>query len=370
MLAGVALWSMSAALQEGEATTRQLAMTLVADPVLGLVSIVAAHFRRSRPLLALAITSVTGTFSLTAAGGALLVLLSFAARRRWVPILLASALNVISGVLSVLLDVNLREPAGPFELIASTVIAVVVPVAIGYAVGARREVITSLLARAETAEREQEARAAAARAEERTRIAREMHDVLAHRISLIAMHAGALNFRTDLSEQDRRTAAATIEDNARVALNELREVLGLLRSTELAPDAAEAPQPGMKDLPALIAEARTLGAAVTMAEEVHGDPPEILGRTAYRIVQEALTNARKHAAGAAIRVEIAGKEGADLVVRVGNPRPVRREQPGLPGARVGLVGVRERVEMLGGTLTTGEDANGGWLVEARLPWTP
>lgn len=370
LLFGAALWIMAAGTAETEPTGRAAVMMLVVDPVLGVIATIAARYRRSRPLLTLGVTAIAGALSTIGAGPALLVLLSFAARRRWAPITLASVVSFISGFISLQLDVTLREPIGAVELVLASVIGVVVPVAIGYAVGARREVITSLLARAETAEREQEARAAAARAEERTRIAREMHDVLAHRISLIAMHAGALNFRTDLSEQDRRTAAATIEDNARVALNELREVLGLLRSTELAPDAAEAPQPGMKDLPALIAEARTLGAAVTMAEEVDGDPPEILGRTAYRIVQEALTNARKHAAGAAIRVEIAGKEGYDLVVRVGNPRPVRREQPGLPGARVGLVGVRERVEMLGGTLTTGEDANGGWLVEARLPWTP
>lgn len=355
VILGVVVWIMTAGTAETEPTGRAAVMMLVVDPVLGVIATVAARYRRSRPLLALGVTAIAGALSTIGAGPALLVLLSFAARRRWAPILLASVASLISGIISLQLDVTAREPAGLFELLATGVIGVIVPVAIGYAVGSRREVITSLLDRAETAEREQEARAAAARAEERTRIAREMHDVLAHRISLIAMHAGALNFRTDLSGEDQRTAAGTIEHNARLALNELRDVLGLLRSSELAPDEAEKPQPGLNDLPTLVAEARTLGASVTVADRRDGEPPPIVGRTAYRVIQESLTNARKHAPGAAITVELSGAPGTELVVRVANPRPVRREREELPGAGVGLVGLRERVELLGGTLRDDDD---------------
>ena len=153
-----------------------------------------------------------------------------------------------------------------------------------------------------TAEREQAARLDQARANERSRIAREMHDVLAHRISLVAMHAGAMTYRSDLSRDELLSSARVVQENAHQALTDLRDVLGVLRETTdpAAPPAIPAaPQPVLADLPRLVAEAEAAGTPVQLVSgglDLAG-VPELVGRTAYRIIQEGLTNARKHASG-------------------------------------------------------------------------
>ncbi|MFI5428094.1 sensor histidine kinase [Aeromicrobium sp. UC242_57] len=140
--------------------------------------------------------------------------------------------------------------------------------------------------RAETAEAEQVARVAQAKTAERSRIAREMHDVLAHRISLVTMHAGALAYRSDLSADQMRTTAGIIQDNAHQAMVELREVLGILRDGP-GDAAPEMPQPSAVDLPGLLSEARGSGMRIHDDQSVDLEPiPETLGRTAYRVVQK------------------------------------------------------------------------------------
>nr|WP_277352171.1 histidine kinase dimerization/phosphoacceptor domain-containing protein [Knoellia sp. DB2414S] len=156
---------------------------------------------------------------------------------------------------------------GFLTTLALGILSVAVCVALGFYIGTRRALLASWRERAETAEREQASRVAEARANERARIAREMHDVLAHRISLVAMHSGALAYRTDLSRQETSQAAEVIRDNAHLALTELREVLGVLR-LDNAPDdpadaAVERPQPTLADLAELLEEARSAGARLT-----------------------------------------------------------------------------------------------------------
>ncbi len=172
-------------------------------------------------------------------------------------------------------------------------------VAIGWGlfVRARRELVRSLRELADRAGDE-------ARAAERRRIAREMHDVLAHRLSLLSVHAGALEFRPDAPAEEVAEAAGVIRENARAALDELRGVIGVLRE-DGGESLTEPPQPTLADLAALVEESRAAGMRVTASIEL-GDaaPPAAVGRTAYRIVQEGLTNARKHAPGAAVTLTV------------------------------------------------------------------
>jgi signal transduction histidine kinase len=250
-------------------------------------------------------------------------------------------------------------------------------VATGFYIGARRELIANLHERAETAEREQALKAETAREAERTRIAREMHDVLAHRISLVAMHAGALAYRTDLGREETAEAAGVIRDNAHLALTELRQVLGVLRPEAAGADGghAEPPQPTLAQLGALAAESADAGNAVRVDTtglpggdgSALADLPVTSSRTAYRIVQESLTNARKHAAGAAVDVRLAGGPGGLLTLEVHNSRPVRAGTT-VPGAGMGLTGLTERAELVGGVLEHGFEKDGSFAVRAWLPW--
>ena len=169
-------------------------------------------------------------------------------------------------------------------------------VAWGMFVRARRQLVLSLRDRAERAEAEQQLRVEQARQQERTRIAREMHDVLAHRISLLSLHAGALEFRPDAAPDEVARAAGVIRASAHEALEDLREVIGVLRDGSEAGEP-ERPQPTLADLPALVDESRAGRACACArgpARRRRGRPAGT-GRSAYRIVQEGLTNARKHA---------------------------------------------------------------------------
>ena len=181
--------------------------------------------------------------------------------------------------------------------IAIAVLAIGGVVAWGMFVRARRQLVLSLRERAERAEAEQQLRVEQARQQERARIAREMHDVLAHRISLLSLHAGALEFRPDAPPEEVARAAGVIRASAHEALEDLRTVIGVLREGAEG-DEAERPQPTLADLPALIDESRAAGMQVRYDWHLPDPPtvPAAAGRNAYRIVQEGLTNARKHAA--------------------------------------------------------------------------
>jgi signal transduction histidine kinase len=336
------------------------------DLALGAASFVAVRYRRRYPLpVALALIALTAVAS-TATGPALLALVSLATRRRWREIIPAALLNLPVVVVYLRLY---PDPDAPL-MIGVGVLVTGIAVAIGMYVGARRELLASLRDRADRAEREQELRLAQARANERARIAREMHDVLAHRISLVTMHAGALAYRTDLTAEELAKIAEVIQDNAHRALADLREILGILRE-DPGHDQPERPQPTLRDLGALIADEQQAGARIRLRDHAGqiDQMPESLGRTAYRIVQESLTNARKHAPGAVVDVIVTGTPGRSLVLVVRNPLP-RRRPSGTPGAGLGLVGLAERAQLSGGRLDHRVTRNRHFVVHARLPWSP
>ncbi|MBO0817505.1 MAG: hypothetical protein J2P30_20445 [Actinobacteria bacterium] len=205
--------------------------------------------------------------------------------------------------------------------------------------------------------------------EERQRIARELHDVVAHHMSVIAIQAEAAPYKTPDPPKELVESFAEIRASALSGLNELRRVLGVLRS-----DAADTtPQPGLADLDELLESARSAGVTVTAG--VGGDPralPEGVDLSAYRIVQEALSNAMRHAPGARVEVKLHYGDAA-LVVEVRNDRPpgngAAAERDGVPGegGGHGIIGMRERATMLGGHLHAGPTEKGEFLVTAALP---
>ncbi|MDT3444857.1 MULTISPECIES: sensor histidine kinase [unclassified Pseudofrankia] len=220
--------------------------------------------------------------------------------------------------------------------------------------------------RAERAEEERNLREEHIRATERTRIAREMHDVVAHRISLVALHAGGLEVAPRHGEDDVRDAAALIRTSAVQALDELRSAIGVLREDE--PRSLD--QPGLDRLGDLVEEARAAGQEVALsmdpALESTGPASTVAaGRDVYRIVQEGLTNARKHAPGAPVRVSLA-RSGEDVEVDVVNA--CTTGSLGVPGTSSGLIGLVERAALAGGTLSHGFSARGEFELRARLPW--
>ncbi|AGZ44866.1 sensor histidine kinase [Actinoplanes friuliensis] len=250
-----------------------------------------------------------------------------------------------------------------YESVTFLVLLHVILVAVAMLVRSQRQLVHSWSERARQAEQGQQLRIEQARLAERERIAREMHDVLAHRISLLAVHAGALEVRRDAPDTERE-AAGVIRQSAFEALEELRGVIGMLRE----PVVDDRPQPTLADVPALVDQSRDAGEQVDLDLDATGPVPAGVGRHAYRIVQEALTNARKHAPGARVRVAVTGHAEQGLVVEVGNP--LVAGGPVLPGAGAGLVGIGERVQLAGGRLEHGPTTTGEFHLRAWLPWTP
>ncbi|MCX5204515.1 histidine kinase [Streptomyces sp. NBC_00237] len=236
------------------------------------------------------------------------------------------------------------------------------PVVGGLWRGARAQVVAGLRERAERLEREQSVRTEQARAQERARIARDMHDVVAHRVSLMVLRAGAL----EISAADERTAqeAELIRTTGKEALAQLRSVLGVL--TEAGTTEPFLPQPTLADLERLLEQSRSAGVPVERQDEgTARDLPAMVEHTAYRVVQEALTNVHKHAVRPTVRVAVRHLPSA-LEVTVTNTA-AHVPAPPLPGSGLGLVGLRERVELLGGRFAAGPGPSGGFAVTARLP---
>lgn len=227
---------------------------------------------------------------------------------------------------------------------------------------ARRQVVTSLRDRAERAEAEQGRRILEARAAERTLIAREMHDVLAHRLSLLATYAGALEYRPDLAPAKVSEAAGVIRSGVHQALDELRDVISLLRDSNATDQ--QRPVPALDDLPSLVEESRAVGTPVSVHGAVDGVPGNT-SRTAYRVLQEALTNARKHAPGQPVKIDVGGTPGQDLTIEVTNA--LGTAPTAIPGTGTGLVGLTERVRLAGGRLDHHMTAR-EFRLRASLPW--
>lgn len=232
----------------------------------------------------------------------------------------------------------------------------------GFALRKRGEDATAAELRAEQAERQREASARVAVAEERARIARELHDIVAHAVSVMVLQTGAVRHRLPSAFSEERDALLEVEETGRKALAEMRHLLGALRRDG---EAAElGPQPGLSALDELLQEVRHAGLPVTL--QVRGEPVQLPGPidlAAYRIAQEGLTNALKHARAsqAAVTVEYTPTE---VKVEVHDDGVGPQESDGLGH---GLVGTRERVKIYGGELTAGRGANGGFVLSARLP---
>ena len=307
--------------------------------------------------------------------------LSLATHRRWsatglVGLLVLVSLtveNVRSNLLSPEPTLGPEQPdVGPSLSIpwvtALTVLVmfmlVVLLAAIGSYIGARRDESKALQERLEAVELQQALVESESRAQERSRIAREMHDVLAHKLTLIKMHAGVLGYRPDLSPEEVGEAARTIEESAGQALTELRVILGQLRQTE--GDGVTAPQPTLDEFAGLIEEHRRAGIEVALEQETEGQPSSTISRQAYRILQESLTNAAKHAPGTAVAVKVSGSESLGLTMEIRNPLSVAGTRG--EGSRVGLIGLDERARAVGGNLEAGPDGTGDFVVKVWLPW--
>lgn len=348
---------------------------VIVEPISLLVCGVAITQRRSHPLRTAAIIAVLSIGSLMASAFIPWLLVSIGTRRRWREVLVvgigafaAMTIQTIlfgTGAFHVTAAPGRAELARLLELateIAFSAVFELMLLALGFYLGARRELMASLVARAETAEREQALKVEAARAGERTRIAREMHDVLAHRISLVSMHAGVLAFRDDLDPEQTRATAQIIQENAHASLTELRQVLSALREE----GQGTGPQPTLDDLGELLEEGTAAGMRIelTDARPAGVRVPAGISRHAYRIVQEGLTNARKHAVGAPVWVSLCGAPGDGLTVEVRN---LLTHGSDVAGAGLGLVGLAERAELVGGRLTA-EVHRGEHVMEAWLPW--
>ena len=228
---------------------------------------------------------------------------------------------------------------------------------------ARHAVVQGLTERAERAEREQYLLAEQARADERVRLAGEMHDVVTHRVSLMVLQAGALGITA--TDETTRRAAEELRAAGCQALDELRDLVGILRT---APDGDE--MPAISGLPTLIAESTAVGTPAELVQD--GDPAlasPVVARTAYRIVREALTNVRKHAPGAHVLVRVSYCE-SQVRLSVRNT-PVAASTPGsdlaATGSGLGLASLRQRIELVHGTLRAGPAPDGGFRLEATLP---
>ncbi|MGW5615475.1 sensor histidine kinase [Streptomyces sp. NPDC003877] len=276
--------------------------------------------------------------------------------------------GVVGLSVSVMLTVSTHEALEVLK-ISGWVVAVLF---CGVDVRFYRQYVASIVERAERAERTREEEARRRVAEERLRIARDLHDLLAHSITLIGVQTSvaAHVLAADPERLDRETVAKALDDIAgtcRSARGELRTTLEVLRAHEAAQDGGDArgPLPGLDGLPDLARAARLAGARVEQSVRIRHAPPAV-GAAAYRIVQEALTNAVRHAGpGPAVRVELDEREGAlHLSVSDDGAGPAPGGTPGF-----GLVGMRERARSVGGTLDAGPRAGGGFEVTAVLPLT-
>jgi len=339
------------------------------DLVGGAIACVLLWWRRRWPVQIAVAIALIGAFSAFSSVAGLIALFTVAVHRRFSTVLLVVVAGLVTVPIYIVLHPDATDPV--WVSVVFILLVTAATVAWGMFVRARRQLVLSLRERAERAEAEQHLRVEQARQHERARIAREMHDVLAHRISLLSMHAGALEFRPDAPPEEVARAAGVVRASAHQALQDLREVIGVLRDEPgVNGGGPERPQPTLANLPALVEESREAGMHVS-AECRVGDltaVPDGVGRNAYRILQEGLTNARKHAHGAAVEVTVDGEAGSGLAVAITNRLPVGVPAAEIPGTGTGLIGLSERTMLAGGRLEHGRTPAGDFQLRAWLPW--
>ncbi|HEX5401942.1 MAG TPA: histidine kinase [Pseudonocardiaceae bacterium] len=341
--------------------------------VLSGIAVLALVFRRRFPFAA-TVVAMPGFLAGWSELGAMIALGTLAWKRRWNWRTVVAA----AGVWACRFLIWSSPPASPLhdfalegwrEHVEDGIYAcfvVAMPIAIGLLITTRHDLSARIVELAASRGRAQRLQAIAIRADERAKIAREMHDVVSHQVSLIAMQAGALQVTT--TDDMARETAATIRGLSTRTLDELRELLGALRT---ATDGAEEP-----DLETLLDLVKDSTMDVTLQMDLAGrKPPGPVAGAAYRTVQEALTNVRKHAAYAPTTVLVTITGGA-LLVQVDNEPPVAADGTTMPSADAlpsgghGLLGLRERATLLGGDFHAGPSGDGGFRVRASLPLPP
>ncbi|MFD4376752.1 sensor histidine kinase [Streptomyces sp. NPDC058486] len=341
----------------------------VTDQIVGALACCALWLRRRWPVGLAVVLAVLGALVPVSAGAMLAGLFSVAVRRPFRDIAWIVGIALAGSVVTVFLRPD-PETGAILGIVLGVALTLLVT-AWGMLVRARRQLVEALRERAERAESEAELRAAQAQRLAREAIAREMHDVLAHRLTLLSVHAGALEFRPDAPPEQIARAAGVIRDSAHDALQDLREIIGVLRAPGEESGGGHRPQPTLATLGALVDECREAGMRVVLDTTVDdpGSVPAATGRTVYRIAQEGLTNARKHAPGAEVTVTLSGRPGDGLTVEVRNPAP-GGPVPHVPGSGQGLIGLSERAALAGGRFDHGPTPGGGFALTAWLPWPP
>jgi signal transduction histidine kinase len=328
---------------------------LDADFILGMALSLTLWFRRQAPVQLAIVAAVISTFSDAAAGPTLMLILTVAIYRSFRTTLVIFGVNLVS----LIIYTQIRNKAEPLhETILWALLIYCALAGWGLYLRSRRQLLQTLRDRADRAEAMALLQAERGQLRAREEIAREMHDVLGHRLSLLSVHAGALAYRPDASTQEVANAAEIIRASAHQALQDLREVIGVLRAP-----VGELPQPSFADLSALVEDSRQAGLPVELELDAPGNLPEHVGRTAYRIVQEGLTNAIKHAPGEPVRVKVVGAAGNGLTVELHNPAGQSRRGDGQ-----GLTGLTERAQLVDGRLEHGRTPDGEFRLAAWLPW--
>lgn len=344
------------------------------DLFAGLVAMSLYPLRRRKPLLVVATIVVLSSVSVAAFPAAMVAIVSLATRRRTVDIAVICLLLLPTLWVNILIHPT-DDPLGLWVFLVASTALMAILVLTGMYIGARRQAVQALQERADQLQREQDARLEAARLGERSRIARDMHDALAHRLSLVSLHAGALEYRTDLSPEQTRSTAGIVRENARLAASDLREVLGVLRDpgqtngTDMTRPAVSV----LDDISLLVRESRDAGTPVMLtmnrSVEAHLDElPTPLRQHLHRVIQEGLTNARKHSPGTHVNLTIVGAPGARLSIALVNPLPTPPSggTPTAPG--FGLMGLSERARIAGGEVST-DATEETFTLRAWFPWT-
>ncbi|KUL43014.1 sensor histidine kinase [Streptomyces regalis] len=381
LLFGISVMSTAVQEEAGQEVRGTRSAALVVPVVLLLCLVIALRRRMPEKMLLLAIgvgvAQLVLDVSTTAANFAFLVITYTVAATgaRW-----ASRLALAVGLGAAPLA-QLRWPENDSSILGTVALMIfmTVPFALAWVLGdsirTRRAYYEQLEERATRLEKEREAQAKVAVAAERARIARELHDVVAHNVSVMVVQADGAAYVLDAAPDQAKKALETISSTGRQALAEMRRLLGVLRTGEHQEGGEYVPQPDVEQIDELIQQCRTSGLPVDF--KVEGTPrplPSGVELTAYRIVQEALTNTRKHGgpnAGASVRL-VYFDDGLGLLVEddgKGAPHELY-EEGGADGQGHGLIGMRERVGMVGGTLDAGPRPGGGFRISALLPLKP
>ncbi|MFB6876263.1 sensor histidine kinase [Streptomyces sp. NPDC056323] len=373
------LSGMSMAVMPKSGTERSAAVLII----LGLCVVVALRRRAPEKMLLLAITMgvaqlVTGVGPGVANFAMLVIVFTVATvGERWASRLALVCSLCAAGVST--LRWPQEEPQGGWAQQTFVVIVLTVPFVLAWVLGdsmrTRRAYFSQLEERAARLEREREAQSKVAVAAERARIARELHDVVAHNVSVMVVQADGAAYVMDAAPDQAKQALETISSTGRQALAEMRRLLGVLRTGDAQESGEYVPQPDVDQIEDLIDQVRQAGLAVDF--KIEGTPrplPSGVELTAYRIVQEALTNTRKHGgpdAGASVRL-VYFDDGLGLLIEDDGRGAAHElyEDGGADGAGHGMIGMRERVGMVGGTLDAGPRPGGGFRISALLPLKP